>query len=769
MRMRRVTLANRLLLVAAAALAAPLWAAGPAADYVGRDRCIACHAEQSTLWTGSHHDLAMQEATDASVLGDFNDAEFEWFGVTSRFYREDGNKDGSKDQRFMVRTDGPDGHMNDYAIKYSFGVDPLQQYLIEFPGGRLQALDIAWDARPKAAGGQRWIHLHPDDKVAAGDVLHWTGPNLNWNYMCADCHSTHLRKGYDATKGTYDTTWSEIDVSCEACHGPGSAHVAWGEAKARGEPAQDPDLGLTVRLNERAGIAWTIDPASGRPSRSKPLNSRREIEVCARCHARRSQLTDQVVAGQPLLDGFRPALLTEGLYYPDGQIQDEVYEWGSFLQSKMHAAGVTCSDCHDPHSGKTRLPGDLVCAQCHATERYAAKAHHFHPEGSPSASCIGCHMPTTHYMVVHARHDHSLRVPRPDLSVALGTPNACNRCHVDQSPQWAADQVAGWYGRPAQGWQGYGLALAAARAGMPGGDGALAQVIADPNTPEIARATALQALGSYPSRDALGLLQAGLKSDDDLVRLGALAGVDALGARTSALAIGSLWDDRLALRIEAARILAGFPKAQLPDAAKERLAAGVRDYVAAQGFNAERPEAQVNLGGLYAGLKRPGDAEAAYREAIRLQPEFIPAYANLAQFFSDAGRETEAEGTLRAGLERQPKAAALNHALGLSLVRQKRLDQALPLLAEASIQDRDNARYAYVYAVALQSTGHLDEALAVLAGASDRHPGDTDILLALVTFNRDAGHRAQALGYARKLQALVPGNTSVEGLVKELQ
>ena len=753
-------LTTHLLLLAAAALAAPCGAAEPTPDYVGRAQCIACHAEQDARWTGSNHDLAMQEATETSVLGDFNDVTFDWFGVSSRFYRQEG--------RFMVRTDGPDGSLQDYPVKYTFGVDPLQQYLIEFPGGRLQALDIGWDSRPRDAGGQRWFHLHPQDQVPAGDVLHWTGPNLNWNYMCADCHSTNLRKGYDAGSGSYHTTWSEIDVSCEACHGPGSAHVRWADLKARGEPADAPDMGLTVRLNERAGIAWTIDPLTGRPNRSTPRQSDREIQVCARCHSRRSQLTDQAVAGQPYMDAFRPALLTEGLYYPDGQIQDEVYEWGSFLQSKMHQAGVTCSDCHDPHAGTLRLPGDLVCAQCHPAERYAAKAHHFHVEDGPGAGCISCHMPTTNYMVVHARHDHSMRVPRPDLSVALGTPNACNHCHTDQTPQWAAQQVEAWYGHPAPSWQRYGPALAAARAGRPGADTLLAEVIRDPDQPAIARATALQALGAYPTRGAFGLLQEGLGSQDPLERLGALAAIEGLDQRGAALAIAPLWDDVRAIRIEAARQVASIPQAQLPEAVRNQLSAGIAEYIAVQTFNAERPEAQVNLAGLYAELTRPGEAEAAYREAIRLQPDFIPAYANLAQFMSSAGRETEADGVLRSGLERHPKTAALTHALGLSLVRQKRLEEALPRLADAAVQDPDSPRYAYVYAVALQSAGRLDESLGILAQAAERHPGNTEILLALTTFNRDAGRREQALIHARKLQALMPGNSSLDALVREL-
>jgi predicted CXXCH cytochrome family protein len=732
--------------------------AGP--EYVGRVQCASCHAEQNARWAGSQHDLAMQEATAASVLGGFDDAELDQFGVVSRFYRDNGN--------FMVRTDGPDGKLQDYAIKYTFGVYPLQQYLIEFPGGRLQALDIGWDSRPREQGGQRWFHLHPDDPVRHDDVLHWTGPNLNWNYMCADCHSTNLRKGYDAGSDTYHTTWSEIDVSCEACHGPGSQHVEWAQAKGRGELVDLPDMGLTVRLDERAGVGWPIDPATGKAKRSTPRTTTREIQVCARCHSRRSQMTDAVIAGQPYLDGFRPALLTQGLYYSDGQIQDEVYVWGSLLQSKMYQVGITCSDCHDPHAANVRLPGDTVCYQCHLSDRYATKEHHFHAEGSAGVSCVECHMPPTNYMVVDARHDHSFRIPRPDQSVPLGTPNACNKCHVDKTPQWAAEQVQTWYGKRAEGFQHYAPALHAARGRLPGAGRLLQAIAADAAQPAIARATALQELGSYPDAAMLALIRQGLSAEDPLQRLGALGALEALGAAQRVLAVSLLWDDLKAVRIAAARLLAVLLPEQLPEAVQSQLAQGIREYIAVQEFNAERPEAQVNLGTLYTDQGRYQEAELAYRKAIRLQPRFVPAYVNMAQLLSGMKREREADGFLRRGLELNPESADLQHALGLSLVRQKKLDQAVGALAKAAELAPDNARYSYVYAVALQSSGRLGEAIRVLEAAHRRRPGDLDTLSALVTYSREAGHREEALEYARKLQQLVPDAPSVDQLVRDL-
>src|SRR6185436_19298303 len=221
----------------AAATPAPV-----AATYVGSAQCASCHAQQHAAWKGSDHDLAMQVATTDSVLGNFASAKFMYAAITSTFSRRDG--------KFFVNTDGPDGKLGNFEIKYTFGVRPLQQYLIELPGGRMQALGIAWDSRPKAQGGQRWFHLYPGQNLKAGDPLHWTGVQQNWNFQCAECHSTDLRKNFDATTGIFHTTWAEVNVACEACHGPGSNHVAWAE-KHGDYAALASTKGLAAALDER--------------------------------------------------------------------------------------------------------------------------------------------------------------------------------------------------------------------------------------------------------------------------------------------------------------------------------------------------------------------------------------------------------------------------------------------------------------------------------------------------------------------------------------
>ncbi|MDH3900180.1 MAG: ammonia-forming cytochrome c nitrite reductase subunit c552, partial [Gammaproteobacteria bacterium] len=699
-------------------------------------------------WQGSHHDFAMQHANANSVLGDFDNASFRHGKVISKFYQKDGH--------YLVRTDGPDGKLQDFEIKYTFGVYPLQQYLVELDGGHVQALSIAWDARPEEEGGQRWFHLYPDETISHDDVLHWTRPSQNWNSRCAACHSTNLQKNYDPVARTFATRWSEINVSCESCHGPASEHVTWAN-RGSGWNKHRETKGLRVQLDERDEVSWPINKDTGSATRSRARSTSHEIEVCAPCHARRSAITDDYVPGEPLLDHYLPSLLDEGMYFPDGQIDEEVYVYGSFLQSRMHHAGVTCSDCHEPHSLQLRKPGNGVCLQCHAAKTFDSKSHHFHEAGSSGASCAECHMPPRTYMVVDPRHDHSIRIPRPDLSVELGTPNACNNCHADKSPEWAAQQVNDWYGHKPRGHQRYAGALAAARNAEPAAGRALAELVRDAESPDIARATALSQLASYLDAQTLGVLTDGLYDADPLVRSAAVRVLEQAPAVVRVQLAFPLLEDKVrAVRIEAARVLASIPAGDLDRPQRELLEHGIREYVAAQMVNAERPEAQVNLGNLYAAQGAADKAEAAYATAMQLEPGFIPAYVNLADLYRQQGRDAEGVRVLREAIRVVPDAADAHHALGLALIRQQRADTAVEELRRAATLAPGNARYIYVYAVALNSTGKPDAALLVLQGAHNRFPYHTDILGALVAFHREAGNADAAASYAEKLQALTP-------------
>lgn len=726
--------------------------------YIGRAACAECHAAQQASWTGSHHDLAMQEATAATVLGDFNDARFEYAGIVSEFFRRDG--------KFMVRTDGADGALADFEVRYVFGVTPLQQYLLELPGGRLQALSIAWDTRPVEQGGQRWFHLYPDEKIRHDDELHWTGLQQNWNYMCAECHSTNLQRNYDAAKRSYATTWSEIDVSCESCHGPGSNHVAWARDGSDASNSQSDSRGLVVQLDERRGVNWTIDAQTGKPARSAIRKTSRELDTCARCHSRRGQVWADFTAGRPIGDTHRVALLDPGLYFPDGQIHDEVYEYGSFLQSRMHQAGVSCSDCHEPHSLKLRADGDAVCMTCHQAAKYETPEHHHHEAGSTGSQCVECHMPGRNYMVVDHRRDHSLRVPRPDLAAATGSPDACTACHRGQKPEWAAGKLREWLGRPPAGLQDYAEILHAGDTTATGARERLLELAGDLGQPGIARASALQRLDRITGPEMLNAVGGLLRDPNPLVRRAAAAAHRLVPADLRAGLIAVLDDPVRDVRLEATPLVAEMPAGALQPAQASARDRAMAEYVASQEVNADRPESHVNLGLLHATTGRSAEAKSAFEHALTLDPRFTPAAVNLADLHRAQGQEADAEAVLRSNLATNPDGAALHHALGLLLVRTGRADAALTELQKAAELAPDAARYGYVHAVALEGAGQRAKAIRALRQVLVRHPNDRDTIWALASYQLESGDRRSAIEAIERLMALEPGDPNVHALAE---
>ena len=514
---------------------------------------------------------------------------------------------------------------------------------------------------------------------------------------------------------------------------------------------------------------WTIDPATGDAARSAPRTSAKELETCGVCHSRSARIAEGWRSGQQLLETHLPALLQPGLFEADGKMVDEVYSYASFRQSKMFAQGVTCTDCHEPHSLQLRAEGNGVCYQCHEQAKYGAVAHHRHAGGSPAAGCPACHMPERTYMVVDPRHDHGFRIPRPDLSVRFGVSNSCNDCHGDRDASWAAAAIERWHGPDRKGFQTWTETLAAARDDTAEAAPLLLPLATASGTPAIVRATALEALARYPSREAVGVAQRGLADADPLVRLAALRTLRSLPAPQSWQVAGGLLDDPVrGVRLEAASLLAAMPQDQLAPADRERLARAIDEYVAAQRLNADRPEARVNLGSLYAQQGQAAAAEAEYLAARSLDPSFVPTYVVLAQLYAQQGRDADGEGMLREALAAMPADAELHMALGLNLVRQGRSTEALAAIARAAEIDPGNPRYAYVHGVGLNSSGRPDEALEVLEASHVRHPADRDTLLALVTINRDAGRLDAALRWADRLVAIDPQGRTLRDEIARL-
>lgn len=732
--------------------------------YAGSATCAACHPDETKHWQGSQHQRAIAYATPEAVAAPFAGESIRE-GVGSAVFS------GRETGRFSVDRDSPASGTQgaeakspqreaDLLVHAAFGVEPLQQYLVDAADGRIQVLPWAWDTRPKAEGGQRWLHLYPETAGDETHPLHFSRPAQNWNHACADCHMTGFRKRFERARARFESRWQELGVGCEACHGPGREHVAWaaerasaGALEGAARRAEDHAHRL-ARLDERRDVRWTIDGETGNAVRSRLRETSREIEVCAPCHARRSAITEDWVAGAPFLDHYRPSLLEDGLYYADGQQRDEVYGWGSFLQSRMYAKGVTCGDCHEPHSGELRAQGDALCASCHASTKYATPAHHRHRAGSSGSACVACHMPTTTYMQIDPRHDHSLRVPRPDQSRALGVPNACNGCHVERDVAWAEAAVRKWLGREARGFQRHAEAFAAASAGALDAGSRLRAVAGDAEQPAIVRASALARLDAASGEASAEQLVRAAADPDPLIRLGALEGLaTAAPDRAVAAASARLRDPLRAVRFEAVRLVAPHARGLAPAAAAdfERAAAELR---ASLERDADRPEAQAALGIFLAERGDAAGARRALREALRIEPTFEAGYVNLADLERALGSGDESMQILESGLAVLPASAALHHARGLARVRLGRSVEALADLAKAVELDPRSARFAYVLAVALHGQGDVEGAVARLEAAALAHPADRAIREALVGYLEAAGEVGRAAPHRAALERL---------------
>ena len=705
---------------------------GADATYVGDKSCMECHDKEFKEWQGSHHDLAMQVVNEKSVLGDFNDATFTSKGGTvSTFFK--------KDDKFMIRTDGEDGKLHNYEVSYVFGVYPLQQYMIKFPKGKIQVLDIAWDSRSKKDGGQRWYHLHPHFDIKSTDVLHWTGPNMNWNFMCAECHSTNLKKNYDPVKKEFNTTYDVINVSCEACHGPASKHLAWSKTDMKNK-----NIGLDFSFKGDTSLKG--DP------------KHKEVEVCAKCHSRRSPLDDNYKPGNKFADHFENVLLSDTLYFSDGKSKDEVYVYNSFLQSKMYKAGVVCSDCHNPHTLNRKAEGEKVCYQCHEPKKYTTNEHHKHKVGTTGSDCITCHMPARPYMGVDYRNDHGFRLPRPDLSVDTDIPNACNNCHTDKDAKWSTDAMKKWYGEIPIGHQNFSHVLDSLHKNDTNAQKYLFEILGS-DAPNIAKAAAIGFMGNYQSKQSYTTLLQMLRNDDTDIRLNALRAFESFPLKYRlAKTFELLKDEKKVVRIEAARQLSSIPQGDLDPIRKSTLNAAIKEYKDTLIFNADRVETQNALALLYMNQGEFDKAEIAYKEAMRIEPMFVPTYINYAYYYQGKKQENMAWDMIQKGLKLVPNNADLHHAIGLWFIRAGQNDNALKSLKKAAKLSLDNARYQYVYAVAIASSD-IKKAIQILEKSLSKHSGDMQTLYGLVYYYNQLGNTDKAGYYKvqiKKIEDFVP-------------
>ncbi len=705
------------------------------AVYTGSEKCHACHKKEFDLFKTSDHFHAMDTVSAATVKGDFNNSSFIYSGDTAFFY--------TRNNQYFVKTTDSTGVKKEFAISYTFGWRPLQQYLVQFNDGRLQVLPFCWDTREKEKGGQRWFHLYNKEKISHTDELFWMGINQNWNYMCADCHTTGFQKNFQLAANSFQSTWKESRVSCESCHGPASAHMEWAVTKDMSVPMKGFGVSLAAKQQN-----WKMDPVKQTMLPASIIANDTLIETCARCHARAARFTDEYVHGQSFLQSHVPSTANATNYYTDGQIKDEDYEYASFLQSKMYAKGVTCINCHEPHSMQIKAPGNSLCTSCHSPVKYDGPQHSFHKATGTGNTCVSCHMPTTNYMVVDARLDHSIRIPRPDQSLTMGTPNACNKCHTGKTVQWAAQNFTKWFGAKLPAEKNYGELVYNISRYMQESEPSLYSLLSNKQYPAIMRATAMEQYGYYASERVKTVVAGELKSTDANLRLNAVKAASNYPQEFVQQYVQPLLYDAVrAVRLEAMTATAPY-FATVDETAAAQFSKVMNEYMQVQEQMSHRPEGFYNRAIIKKFTGNNAEAEQLYLTCIQRFPDFVQSYSNLVDLYREQNRDDEAKKIIDKGLLRQPNSPFLHYSLGLWYIRKKDQANGIAELKKAADKGASNSQMVYGYAIGLFSTGKQPQALQLLEQFTVKYGNQSLILDGLIAICQDMKLAARATKYA---------------------
>lgn len=689
-------------------------------EFIGDLACKNCHTKEYNDWQSSHHFKAMQPANDSTVKGDFNNVSFTSDGVTSKFFK--------KNNKFFINTEGEDGKNHDYEIIYTFGFTPLQQYLIAFPGGRMQVTRASWDVKKG-----KWFHQYSGQKIPAGDWLHWTGNAQNWNTTCADCHSTNLKKNYSIETDNYETTYSAINVSCESCHGVGKNHIDYIKKEYK---KGDKITGSMLQLSKNAGqIA--------------------QINICAPCHARRTTVSNNTLASAELLDNYIPEIPSDENFHADGQVKEEDFIYTSFLQSKMFHAGVKCSNCHNPHSAKLVLTANNLCMQCHQ-KKYNEPSHTFHAANTAGSECISCHMPGKYFMENDYRHDHSFRVPRPDLSVKYGTPNACNNCHGDKSGQWAADAVSKWYGSTRK----YHFAedLIPGSKGGTNSESHLLKLLNNTAVPNIVKATAAFYLTNIPTQNSLKALLDCLQEKDAQVRYRALRSLVNFNPGSWLNAAAPLLQDQVrAVRVAAADLFLTIQADQLPSGYAAALSAAKNDLMDYLYSQADFASGNIMLGDYYMRLQDNANAEKFYLRGLKKDSLMNLARLNLSVVYNLNGKNEQALQVLKTAEKIDPKNDRIYYNIALLYNEMQDTRNAMIAFEKAVQLKSPNPRLYYNYGLLLLNTD-AKKAEAILQKGLTFSDEDTGLHYALAYLYLKQKQPFKALNHAMILKRADPNN-----------
>lgn len=686
------------------------------------EQCLGCHPSEVKAWQSSHHFFAMQEATAQFIQGDFSNTLYQDESGWTRFYQQNGG--------YFIETGKPNQQGESYPVKYTFGVEPLQQILVDIGQGRLQAYTVAWDSRSKAEGGQRWYNLYQNTHEAESP-FYWKGQFNNWNARCAQCHSTGLQRHYEVESDHYQTTWKAINVSCESCHGNANRHI---ELKKNNLEATH--SGFESPLNRRS--SWVFEegnPTAVLANKGTVFSTQGLLDECAACHSRRISLIDGEERGQ-FSQHFIPRLAIPELYHLDGQIRDEVYVYGSFTQSKMSSSGVSCTHCHDSHTAKVFTLDNALCAQCHLPTEFDTQAHTLHKENTSGSQCIDCHMPYTTYMGVDNRRDHAFRVPNPWVSEAFGNKDVCVECHTDKNSQWSQMQLEQKREAIFGDFSDIGPAVLLNQQQPKQGQANIRKWVRDLRQPEMRRAVLVTYLDVHQADNLETLFQ--LSSDPSyLVKLAVLQVLERADfAAQVQIGFGLLYDENKNVRLEAIQLLAPALRQSIPQEARAPLEEKLRESIATYQAQQDLLSAQLALGDLAYKVGNIAQAKVQYENAIQIEPAFLPAKVNLASILRESGELKASKSLLHQVLDVEPNQALALFNLGLVHILESDIGQAVALLEKASDLEPENTQYGLTYLLALERKGEKVRALLELERLKVLTPNDPVLMQLDVRLNQ---------------------------------
>ncbi|MGL5111525.1 MAG: tetratricopeptide repeat protein [Flavobacterium sp.] len=700
-------------------------------SYLGDQSCKECHKQEYKEWRQSDHFMSMNVANGSSVKGNFNNVTFKGDGVTSRFFK--------KGNVFYINTEGEDGKYHDFEVKYTFGGRPLQQYLIQFSGGRLQVPRLSWDTNKK-----RWFNQYAGQKIPSHDWLHWTKNAQNWNTMCAVCHSTNLQKKYDVHADTYKSTYSVMNVSCESCHGPGGQHV---------------DLAKTGDLQKgekrKAGFSKIF----------VGNYATEQINKCAPCHALITEISPNHIDSKEIMDNYIAQIPETQNFYADGQVKNEDYNYTSFSQSKMYSAGVKCSDCHNPHTTKLKRVGNLTCTSCHVQRKYDTPLHTFHKSGSEGSKCVSCHMPGKVYMGNDLRHDHVFRVPRPDLSAKYEVPNACSSCHRNKSNAFLAQSIVKWYG-PKRVYHFSDDLIPGSKLDDKS-EMHLLRLVNIKEVPSIIKATAAFYLGSITSQNSLKALLLCLKSKDAQVRYRGLRSLANFSVSSWVLEVGPLLKDKVrAVRIAAADLYITIPIEQVPSLYTSDLISAQKELKSYLMYQADFSAGNVLIADYFFKLQDYNIAEQFYLKGLKKDANMNYALFNLSTVYNIVGKNDLALKTLEKAIKNDPKNDRIYYNMALIYSELGYKEFAEKNFAKSIALKTTNPRVYYNYGLLLNENKNYLGAIDVLQKGLKLAPSDTDLLYALIFVNTQANKKYKAISYVIKLKKLAPNHSDYQELFR---